>query len=43
MDLIQVVLRCELRHKLPYAFVKSAVSYHIWTGAEGGADEFIVE
>jgi hypothetical protein len=38
-----MMLGCGFGHELPYAFVKSAVSYQIWSGAKGGANTFIVE
>jgi hypothetical protein len=43
MDLIQVMLRCGLGHELPYAFVKSAISYQIGTGTPRLADALVFE
>jgi hypothetical protein len=43
VDLIQMMLRCGLRHEPLYAFVECAVNYHIGTCAEGGAYAFSVD
>src|ERR1700730_47323 len=43
MYLIQVMLRRGLRHKLPYAFVKTALNYQIWASAKGRANTFVFE
>jgi hypothetical protein len=43
VDLIQMMLRCGLRHEPLNAFVESAVNYHIGTCAEGGAYAFSVD
>jgi hypothetical protein len=43
VDFIQMMLGCRLGHELPYAFVKSAISYQIRSGAKSGANSFIVE
>jgi hypothetical protein len=43
MHLIQMMLIYRHRHKLPNAFIESAVNYQIGTGAEGGANAFVVD
>jgi hypothetical protein len=43
VDLIQMMLRCGLRHEPLYACVECAVNYHIGTCAEGGAYAFSVD
>ena len=41
--LIQMMLRCGFGHELPDAFVKSAISDKVGTGAPRVADAFILE
>jgi hypothetical protein len=43
MDLIQTMLRCGLGHELPYAFVKSAISYQVGIGTPRFADALVFE
>ena len=43
MHLIQMMLIYRHRHKLSNAFIESAVNYQIGTGAEGGANAFVVD
>jgi hypothetical protein len=43
VNLIQMMLKRGFGHKLPYAFVKSAINYQIWTGAKGGTNTFVFE
>lgn len=43
VNLIQMMLGWRFGHELPYTFVKSAISYQIWSSAKGGANTFIVK
>ena len=43
MALAKLMLIYRHRHKLPNAFIESAVNYQIGTGAEGGANAFVVD
>jgi hypothetical protein len=43
VDFVQMMLRFGLGHELPYAFVKSAISYQIGTGTPRLADPLVFE
>ena len=43
MNFVQMMLRFRLGHELPYAFIKSAISYQIGTGTPRLADPLVFE